>query len=408
MKSIEAYRKVVPDEMLAEIYRKAKKLYTKHILHINSTFQGGGVAEMLSSLIPLMNSVGIETGWRVLHGSPDFFTITKKFHNALHGGALRLTSIKKDIYTKTNYNFSTFTHIDHDCVIVHDPQPLPLINFYRKHQPWIWRCHVDLSHPNKELWEYFKEFIIKYDLVIISHDNYRKKDLPVEQRVIYPAIDPLSPKNMDIKEETIKRFVKKFDIPTNKPIITQISRFDKWKDPEGVIDVFERICEEEKVDCRLILCGSMAMDDPEGWNIYRRVEKKANKLKRKIKDRKGIILITVENDILVNVLQRISTVVIQKSVREGFGLTVSEALWKGTPVIASNVGGISLQIKNGENGYLLNPNDIDGFAKRVIELIGDEEKRKEMGKKGKEYVRKNFLITRLLHDYIDILTYILE
>ena len=396
-RNIEDYRIIVGDENIADILRIAKKLYTKRIILINSTYQGGGVAEMVSSLVPLLNDVGMITDWRILFGNPDFFTVTKKFHNALQGGKINLTKMKKKLYIETNENFLVFSHIDHDCVIIHDPQPLPLIRYYRKRQPWIWRCHVDLSNPNKELWEYLKGFILRYDMVIVSNEKYKKSDLPVEQRVIYPAIDPLCAKNKEISTETIKKTLKKFKITTNKPIITQISRFDKWKDPEGVIDVFKIV--KEKIDARLILCGSMAADDPEGTRVYESVKRKANSL---IKNG-DVILLTRESNILINVLQRISDVIIQKSLREGFGLVVTEALWKEKPIVASNVGGIPLQIKDGENGFLLEPEDTMGFAEKIIELLKKPALSREMGQKGKEIVRNKFLITRLLKDYLNLL-----
>jgi len=397
MRWLEDYREIVGDEVLHNIYQRAKRLFGKHIVHINSTYIGGGVAEMLASLIPLMNDIGIDTGWRILQGSPDFFTITKKFHNGLQGEEINLSELKKELYIQSNINFSVYTHITHDFVIIHDPQPLPLIKFYKKRQPWIWRCHVDLSNPDEELWEFLSKFILKYDMIIISNEKYKKAHLPVRQKVIYPAIDPLSPKNMNLSEKTILKYLRKFDIPTDKPIITQISRFDKWKDPLGVIDVFEIV--KEKVDCRLIMCGSMAPDDPEGWRIYQKVERRAKEL---IED-SDIILITSENNILVNVLQRISSVIIQKSLREGFGLTVSEGLWKSKPVIASNVGGIPLQIKDGVNGFLLEPNDTMGFADKIIQILQDPKLAKEIGNNGKEYAKHNFLITRLLINYLDLM-----
>ncbi len=377
-------------------------MYNKHVVHINSTYQGGGVAEMLSRLIPLMNSVGVDAGWRILHGNPDFFTITKKFHNALQGEKINFSELKKSIYLETNEEFSVYTHINHDCVIIHDPQPLPLINFYRKLQPWIWRCHIDLSHPNEEVWDFLKNFILRYDLVIVSDKNYKRKDLPVEQVIIPPAIGPLSSKNISLKNEVISKYLKKFKISTDKPIITQISRFDKWKDPEGVIDVFELV--KQKIDCRLILCGNMATDDPEGLIIFDKVQKKA----KEYIEKGDIILITSNNNIMVNVLQRISSVIIQKSIKEGFGLTVAEALWKGTPVVASNVGGIPSQIIDGQNGFLVEPTDNQGFADRIIEILSNPSLAKELGEKGKETVKNKFLITRLLIDYLNLFNYLLS
>ena len=401
MENLENYRRIVGDEVIGAIHRKARNLYGKHILHINSTYQGGGVAEMLNSLVPLMNDVGIDAGWRILHGDPDFFAITKKFHNGLQGEPMNFTERKKRLYYKANGNFSTYTHIDHDCLIIHDPQPLPLIEFHKKRQPWIWRCHVDLSNPDNKVWEFLTSFILRYDMVVLSNENYKKSGLPVEQRIIYPAIDPLSPKNMDISEKDISKYLRKFGVITDKPLITQISRFDKWKDPGGVIDVFKLV--KEKVDCRLVLCGNIATDDPEGPEIYERIKKKSKGLIAQ----GDIILITdpaSSNYMFVNALQRVSSVIIQKSIREGFGLTVTEALWKGTPVVASNVGGIPLQVIDGETGFLVQPHDTQGFVNRTTEILQDHVLAREMGEKAKEHVRKNFLVTRLLADHLDLLT----
>ncbi len=257
---------------------------------------------------------------------------------------------------------------------------------------WI----TDLSAPDKEVWDYLRQFILKYDMVIVSSEKYMSSDLPMDYKIIQPAIDPLTHKNKVISDSDIAKFLKKYDIPTDKPLVTQISRFDKWKDPLGVVEVFKRV--KEKVDCRLVLCGNMATDDPEGLEIF-------EKIKQKTKQEIGnndVILVTVENNMLVNALQRSSAVIIQKSLREGFGLTVTEALWKERPVIASDVGGISLQIQDGENGYLLDPCDTEGFAERTVECLKYPSLAEELGKKGKETVREKFLITRILTDYLDL------
>lgn len=396
MPSLEDYCEIVGDLVIAQIHKKASVLYDMHMLHFNSTSQGGGVAEILASLVPVMNDIGIDVGWRLLHGDADFFSITKKFHNALQGESINLSEIKKRLYLETNEAFAKYTHINHDLIVIHDPQPLPMISFYKKRQPWIWRCHIDLSHPDQKLWQYLKKFILRYDLVIVSSETYKRSDLPVESRVIQPAIDPLTPKNMELSEKDITRYLRKFNIPTDKPIITQISRFDKWKDPDGVLEAFKII--KEKVDCRLILCGSMAADDPEGWAIYDRVKRKANDMSHN----SDVIFITSENNVLVNVLQRVSDIIVQKSIREGFGLTVTEALWKGKPVVSTNVGGIPLQITDGENGYLVPPRDTQAFAERIIHLLENRTLAEEMGRKGRETVRQKFLITRLLSDYLDL------
>ncbi len=402
MLSLEEFRKIVPDKTLAEIYHRAKNLYGKHIVHVNSTYMGGGVAEILYSLVMLMNDVGIDTGWRILHGTPAFFDITKSFHNALQGASIRLTESKKDLYLLVNGNYARFTHLDHDCVIVHDPQPLALIRSYRKCQPWIWRCHIDLTEPNEQLWDFLKGFLLKYDQIVVSSEKYLKEDLPVDQRLMCPAINPLNLKNMELSEKTVMGYIKKAGIPTDKPLITQVSRLDPWKDPGGVIDVFKHV--KEKVDCRLVFCYNLAGDDPEGVQMYTKTYRQA----KKYVDKGDILFVVGNNDALVNSIQKFSNVVIQKSTKEGFCLSVTEALWKETPVVASNVGGIPVQIEDGENGFLLDPYDTEGFAERIVHLLKKPDVAKGMGEKGKETVREKFLITRLLSDYLYMLNAVLN
>ncbi|MFB0524386.1 MAG: glycosyltransferase, partial [Phycisphaerae bacterium] len=353
MLSLENFRYIVPDDTLAKIYARARKLYGKHIVHINSTYQGGGVAEILYSLVLLMNDVGIDTGWRILHGSPDFFNVTKKFHNALQGASLDLSEQKKRLYLQVNENFARFTHFDHDCVIVHDPQPLALIRYYRKRQPWLWRCHIDLTDPHKSLWDFLKGFLLKYDQIVVSSEKYFKDDLPVDQRLMLPAINPLTLKNKELDDKTISKYVKRAGIPTDKPIITQVSRLDPWKDPEGVVDVFSRV--KDKVDCRLVFCYNLASDDPEGMQMYTKIARKA----KKFVDHRDVLFVIGNNDILVNSIQRFSSCIIQKSIKEGFCLSVTEALWKAKPVVASNVGGLPSQIEDSKNGFLLEPTDTE-------------------------------------------------
>ena len=402
MKNLSDYAKIVGKHEIDEIYSKADRLKKKHILCINSTYQGGGVAEILNSLVPMFDQIGVDFGWRILHGTPDFFTITKKFHNGLQGSKINLSERKKDIYYETNRKFSTFTHLDHDLVIIHDPQPLPLICFYKKRQPWIFRCHIDISEPNREVWEYLKGFIQKYDHFVVSLQEYQKKDLSIAQSVIHPAIDPLSVKNKPVSQTKISNYLSKFGIEQKKPIISQISRFDPWKDPIGVVRVFELV--RKTMDCQLVLLGQFATDDPEGQKILLSLEKKVDKSPYK----NDIKLLVVDNAFLVNCLQRTSAVVIQKSIKEGFGLTVSEALYKETPVVASNIGGIPIQISDGLNGFLHNPRDFKGFSKSIVKLLKDEKLRISMGKAGKEHVKKNFLLTRLLLDWLDLMNNVLS
>ena len=279
--------------------------------------------------------------------------------------------------------------------MVHDPQPLPLIDFYPKKQPWIFRCHIDLSAPNPSVWNYLEYFIKKYDHFVVSLEKY-KQNIPVPQSVIYPAIDPLTPKNKKASEDDVSKYMQKYDIDQTRPIISQISRFDKWKDPLGVLDVFHMV--RKKMDCQLVLLGSMASDDPEGQKIFQQVQAKVKKSMYE----NDIKLLLLENDFLVNCLQTASSIVIQKSLREGFGLTVSEALYKGTPVVASNVGGIPSQVIDGENGFLLEPKDYTGFSEAILRLLKDSALREKLGRNGKEHVKKNFLVTRLLSDWLDL------
>ena len=395
--SLDKYQDIVGDNYIEQIHDQASAFSEKTMVHINSTYQGGGVAEILNSLIILMNDVGIKTDWRVLHGDLDFFTITKKFHNALQGEKINLSSKKREIYYINNVNNAIFTHVNHDFIVVHDPQPLPIITCYKKRQPWVWRCHIDISRPMRGLWDYLKMFILKYDAMVVSMEKFMKKDMPdsvMPQHVIRPSIDPLNLKNKKISTSTISKYLSKSGIDQEKPIVCQVSRFDKWKDQESLVQIFKLI--KKKVDCQLVLVGSMASDDPEGQDILENLEKK-------IENEKDIHLIINASDIFINALQRASSAVIQKSIKEGFAITVSEALWKGAPVVASNVGGIPSQVIDGENGYLLEPFDFKGFAEKITYLIRNPAIAKKMGKTGKNHVKNNFLITRHLLDYIQLM-----
>lgn len=398
-RKIEDYRDIVGDKVISVLFKESTPLRGKRILNVNSTFTGGGVAEMLWSTVPLMNDLGIEYGWRVIHGTADFFPITKKWHNALQGEDVSVSEHEKSIYTGINELFSRFTHIKHDVMIVHDPQPLPLISFYPKRQPWVWRCHIDLSEPNDKAWDYVKKFILRYDNTVFSADKFAQSDLPNEKSLIAPAIDPLTTKNREIERSKRVQTLKDHGIQLNKPILSQVSRFDKWKDPLGVVEVFKKV--KESIDAQLVLLGAPASDDPEGQEIFR-------ELKRKIKGMEDVTIINKHSELLVNAIQSLSDVVIQKSKREGFGLTVTEALWKGTPVVASDVGGIPLQVIDEETGFLCDPEDYDCFAKRIVRIMEDDSLKNEIGQNGKEHVKNNFLITRLMLEWIQQIKAILR
>ena len=385
---IEDYEPLIGAGNVERIFRKAEPLKDIHVTNINSTYYGGGVAQLLSSLTLLMNSLGIKTGWRAIHGPPDFFSITKKMHNALQGGEIHLSERKMELYEEIVYENALRNHLDHDFIIVHDPQPLPLINHYRKKSPWVWRCHIDLSNPNQELWNYLKQFIEKYDAVIISSKEYAQ-EIKIPQLVFMPAIDPFSIINRELSEVEISERLNHYNIPTDLPLVVQISRFDRWKDPEGVIEAFKLARKE--VDCTLVLLGNVATDDPEGEEVY-------NSLLENREER--IIIHSVQDSALVNALQRRAAVILQKSLREGFGLTVAEAMWKGTPVVGGNVGGIRYQIEDGVNGFLVS--SIEEAAQRIVRLVKDKELRAVMGRRAREKVRKKFLITRYLEQYLDL------
>ncbi|MBE0477666.1 glycosyltransferase [Candidatus Aerophobetes bacterium] len=374
-------------ETVERVKEKAKLLQGLRVAHVNSTFYGGGVVEILSPLVLLMNSVGINTEWRVIQGSPDFFGVTKKMHNALQGGKINLGKRKKQIYEDVVYQNAIRNHLDHDIVVIHDPQPLPMINHYRKKGPWVWRCHVDLSHPNPVLWEYLKPFIEKYDAAVFSLKEYAKP-LKIPQVFIMPAIDPFCIKNKRLTEREVKERLEHYEIPTHRPLVVQISRFDRWKDPLGVIRAFK--IASKKIDATLVLLGNIAIDDPEGEKVYDSLlEARSEK----------IVIISREDTALVNALQSRAAVVLQKSIREGFGLTVAEAMWKGTAVIGGNVGGIRYQIEDGVNGFLVS--SVKQASERIVQLVKDEKLRHSMGERARETVKKKFLIIHSLEKYLD-------
>ena len=387
--SVEDYERLIGNEAVVRILNKANSLRDLHLENISSTYYGGGVADILSSLTLLMNRAGIKTGWRVIQGRPDFFSITKKMHNALQGGEIDLSDLKKSVYEEVAYENAARLHLDHDVVIIHDPQPLPLISHYRKKAPWIWRCHIDLSRPNQEVLEYLTPFIERFDAVVLSLPEYAQKLTP-PQRFIMPAINPFSTTNKDLSEEDIRERLEKYNIPTDLPLVVQVSRFDPWKDPLGVIEAF-RLARKE-VDCRLVLVGNAATDDPEGQVVLESVLRCAD-------DR--IRVLFVQDSALVNALQRSAAVVVQKSLREGFGLTVTEAMWKGAAVVGSDVGGIRHQIDDGIDGFLVD--GIEETSQRIVQLVQDESLRKRLGAQARTKVREKFLMTRLMEEWLDLI-----
>jgi len=382
------YEPLIGAAAVDRLAAKARRANDLHVVNINSTYYGGGVAELLAPLTLLMNASGIRTGWRVLEGRPEFFSVTKKMHNALQGGEINLSELKTHIYEEVVFENAARNHLDHDIVVVHDPQPLPLINCYRKKSPWIWRCHVDLTAPNAELWRYLSGFIEKYDAMIVSSPQYAQP-IRVPQLFFAPAIDPFSIKNIALDDATIRDRLEHYRIPDDLPLVVQISRFDRWKDPRGVIEAF-RIARRE-VDCTLVLLGNVATDDPEGQEVFESLLDSQEE---------RIIVLSAQDSCLVNVLQTHAAVVLQKSLREGFGLTVTEAMWKGTPVIGGDTTGIRMQIEDGENGFLVS--SVEQAAARIVQLLKDDRLRATMGEKARDSVRGRFLLTRLFEQYLDL------
>jgi len=386
---VEDYEALIGPEAVDRILEKARQLADLHVVNINSTYYGGGVAQILSSITLLMNAAGIPTGWRAIQGRPEFFSVTKKIHNALHGADINLTELKMQIYEEVALENAIRNHLDHDVVIVHDPQPLPLVKHYRKKAPWIWRCHIDLSHPNPAMWSYLAPLIERYDAVVLSLPAYAQK-LSRPQRFIMPAINPFSTTNKYLSEAEIDKRLAHYNIPTDLPLVVQVSRFDKWKDPHGVIDAFK--IARKQVDCTLVLVGNVATDDPEGQDVFASLCECAEE---------RIRILSVQDSALVNALQRRAAVVLQKSIREGFGLTVTEAMWKGAAVIGGRARGITQQIDDGANGFLVD--SIEQAAERIVALLKDRSLAARLGEAARATVRDRFLMTRLMEDWLDLL-----
>lgn len=395
---LEDYIPIVGEAEVEKVKALGAQLKGSSITHVNSTAFGGGVAELLHSMIPLMHDVGLDVHWEVIRGDLPFFNITKKIHNALQGANISLTKEEEHTYLEYNRMNSESTILDTDFVVVHDNQPAAIIQFYpNKKNTWIWRCHVDLSTPNLAVWNFLEQYISRYDAAIFTAKEYVIPSLAVQTLSIRPpSINPLSEKNRDLTETEVLSVLERYDVKPDKPIISQVGRFDPWKDPLGVIDVY-RLVKKQIPDVQLLLIAGMATDDPEGWLYLEKTARHACEDSDiyMLTDLKGV------KDFEVNAFQHASQVILQMSTREGFGLTVSEALWKGVPVVARRVGGIPLQIKEGENGFLVDT--VEQAAERVICLLKNSDMAKQMGKNGREYVRENFLIIKHLCDHFMLL-----
>jgi len=401
-KSLSDYAPLAGDDVIAELERLARPLQGARVVHINATAYGGGVAEMLHTLVPLMRSVGLDAEWKIISGPEDFFGVTKSMHNALQGMDLELTSAMKAAYLHANVDNAVTFNDDYDYVVVHDPQPAPL-RMLCPSAPgrWIWRCHIDLTAANPEYWSFLRPFVQLYDAGIFTLPSYVKQDLKIGRiAIVPPAIDPLSPKNAPMSNEEARRIVALYGVDPDRPTLVQVSRFDPWKDPLGVIDVYRNV-KGEFPALQLVMVGSMANDDPEGMEYYQRTKDYAG-------DDPDIKLLSNLDGVgnaEVNAFQQTATVVMQKSLREGFGLTVAEGLWKRKPVIGGNVGGIPLQIEDGTTGYLVD--SIEEASERAQHLMRHPKLAREMGARGREEVRQKFLSTANLRNYLTLFNQLL-
>lgn len=388
------YKDVVGRDVVGELYTLASHVGNRSVMMVNSTAVGGGVAEMLHRVVPLLNELGIQTRWEVIKGGADFFDVTKAFHNALQG---KEEYFEQEVfktylaYNEMNYQEMSF---DEDLIVIHDPQPAALIKWQKKRKnKWVWRCHIDMSHPNQQVWDFLRPYVELYDAAIFSSPLFSPQ-LKIPQYRFYPAIDPLADKNRELDGDYIDSVLKKYEIPRDKPIVTQISRYDPWKDPVGVIQAFKMA--QRHVDCRLLLVGDKAADDPEAEEILTQVNEAAG-------DDPDIKIIFLTHSIPteINAFQRASDIVLQKSIREGFALTVSEALWKYRPVIGGAVGGIPAQIIHGYTGMLVH--SVEGASLQIRSLLQQAELAKRLGENGHQRVKDEFLITKLLKRYLLLL-----
>ncbi len=388
---IEDYEPVVGRGYIEELRLLGARLSGKVIQNINSTYVGGGVAEILSHLVPLCTQLGVDIRWDIIKGSNAFFDVTKKFHNALHGKEENISQSEFDLYMDVTQQNLRDLPLYGDIVFIHDPQPAALITRRKEiGKNWVWRCHIDLSNPSPQVWGFLRKFVVDYDCAIFSSPNFAQK-LPIQQFLIPPSIDPLSDKNRELLPETINSVLRSFNLNLDKPMITQVSRFDYLKDPIGVIQAFERV--RKNLDCQLVLAGGTASDDPESVKVLAEVKERAG-------DNPDIHILDIppNSDIEINALQRASSIIMQKSLKEGFALTVSEALWKRKPVIASAVGGIPLQVRNRFTGLLVH--SIDGAVYAMRQLLTNKDYAAWLGENGRQHVKQNFLITRELRDYL--------
>lgn len=396
---LDAYRGVVPEHILEELHEQARGLKGARILQVNATAYGGGVSELLRSTVPLLRDLGLDVVWEVISGSPEFYGATKALHNGLQGTSKPLSAADQAAYLDCARENAAALDDGYDFVIVHDPQPAALLSVHGKGDArWVWRCHIDTSEPNAETWAFLRPYLADFDAAVFTMPQFVPPDFPVERvAVIAPAIDPLSPKNLELDLDTARQILEWIGVQLPGRLVTQVSRFDAWKDPLGVLRAY-RLVREEIPELQLALVGSMALDDPEGWDVYRQVAEDAGG------DTQIHLFtnLTGVGNVEVNAFQRLSEVIVQKSIREGFGLVVSEALWKGTPVVAGRAGGIPLQMPDGVGGTMVD--SVEDCATAMLELLQDPAAAEQLGRRGREHVREHFLLPRLLMEELRLLS----
>ncbi len=399
MVDLNNYAEITGQSIISDLFKIAEKLKGKSILNINSTAVGGGVAEILTRMIPLLSQLGVDARWDVIKGDEKFFNITKKMHNALHGTETAFSKDDFNYFEEINQQNLNNMELNADIFFIHDPQPIGLVNNRKSLKGnWAWRCHIDFTNPQADVMEFLNRYIEDYDCAVFSAPAFSRK-LSILQVLISPSIDPLSDKNKELPEEQIRKITEGFGIDMSRPLVTQISRFDYLKDPVGVVKVYKKV--KKYMDCQLVLAGGGATDDPEGMQVLEEVREAAGN-----DPDIHILFLPPSSDIEINALQRASSVVLQKSLKEGFGLTVAEALWKSKPVIAGAVGGIPLQIKHQFSGIL--SYSIDGTAYYLKQLLNEPKYAKELGINGKEHIKENFLITRHIRDYLLLFLYLIN
>ncbi len=399
-KHLDDYDGIVEPGTIERVRELAAPLQGARVLHINATAYGGGVAELLSTHVPLTRDVGLEADWQVIHGSDEFFGVTKTVHNALQGADVEWTTQMERVYLERVLDNALALDGEYDFIVIHDPQPAAMREFVRGHSAdragtkWIWRCHIDLTDANSRVWDFYRPYVEQYDASVWTMPQFVPASLQMD-RIVHapPCIDPLSVKNLDLADPFVKELCKGYGVRAEDPLLVQVSRFDPWKDPVGVIEAF-RLVREDVPDAQLVLAGSMATDDPEGFHYW----ELTNEARAGDPDIHLLSNIQQVGSVQINAFQRAANVVIQKSLREGFGLTVAEGLWKGRPVVGGRCGGITLQIEDGINGYLVD--DVEQTAARCTELLGNPDKADAMGHTGRETVRSNFLSTRELEDWL--------